>query len=93
LEERGTLDVGYGMQPGRMGRGLGSRFVGAILEFAREQYDAERFRLYILEWNDRSRKVAARLGFEVESVLESDEGPFVVMVRDTSATAPRRLGP
>jgi RimJ/RimL family protein N-acetyltransferase len=80
-EDPGTLDVGYGMAPSRMGRGHGSRFVTAILEFARAQYGAQRFRVYILEWNGRSRNLAVRLGFAVESVLQSDEGPFVVMVR------------
>ena len=88
-EDPGSLDVGYGMAPSRMGRGQGSRFVAAILEFAREQYDTQRFRLYILEWNERSRKVAARLGFAVESVLQSDEGPFVVMVRNASGADSR----
>jgi [ribosomal protein S18]-alanine N-acetyltransferase len=80
-EEPGTLDVGYGLAPDRMGRGLGHRFVGAILEFALERYDPERLRLYILEWNERSRKVAESHGFVVESVLANDEGPFLVLVR------------
>lgn len=81
-EELGTLDVGYGLAPDRTGRGLGQRFVGAILEFALERYEPARLRLYILEWNERSRKVAAGHGFAVEGVvLVSDEGPFVVMVR------------
>jgi ribosomal-protein-alanine N-acetyltransferase len=80
-QEPGTLDVGYGLAPDLMGRGLGERFVGAILAFALERYDAERLRLYVLEWNERSRKVAAGHGFAVESVLASDEGPFLVMGR------------
>jgi [ribosomal protein S18]-alanine N-acetyltransferase len=79
--EPGTLDVGYGMAPDRMGRQQGHCFVGAILEFAVERYQPRRLRLYILEWNARSRKVAARLGFGVDSVLHSDEGGFVVMIR------------
>jgi RimJ/RimL family protein N-acetyltransferase len=80
-EEPGTLDVGYGLAPDRMGRGQGTRFVGAILEFAVERYDPERLRLFVLEWNRRSAKVAARLGFAVEGVVQSDEGAFLVMVR------------
>jgi ribosomal-protein-alanine N-acetyltransferase len=80
-EQPGTLDVGYGLAPDRMGRGLGHRFVGAILEFACERYDPERLRLYILEWNERSRKVGASHGFAVDSVLASNEGSFLVMVR------------
>ncbi len=81
LEEPGTLDVGYGLAPDRMGLGAGHRFVGAVLEFALERYDPERFRLYVLEWNERSRKVAASHGFAVESVLAGDEGRFLVMAR------------
>jgi [ribosomal protein S18]-alanine N-acetyltransferase len=77
----GTLDVGYGLAPDRMGQGLGPSFVGTILEFARSRFDPERLRLYVLEWNERSRKVAAGHGFAVESVLASDEGPFLVMTR------------
>jgi [ribosomal protein S18]-alanine N-acetyltransferase len=81
-EEPGAVDVGYGMAPDRMGRGHGHRFVAAVLDFALERYDPMRFRLYVLEWNKRSRKVAERHGFTLESVLESSEGRFVVMVRD-----------
>jgi ribosomal-protein-alanine N-acetyltransferase len=80
-EQPGTLDIGYGLAPDRMGRGLGPRFVAAILDFALERYDPERLRLYILQWNERSRKVAAGHGFAVHSVLPSAEGPFLVMVR------------
>jgi [ribosomal protein S18]-alanine N-acetyltransferase len=82
VEEPGTLDVGYGLAPDLMGHGRGDRFVGAVLEFALERFDPERFRLYVLEWNQRSRKVAARHGFVVESAVASGEGPFLVMVRE-----------
>src|SRR4051794_4052503 len=58
-----TLDIGYGLAPELMGRGIGRRFVDAILGFALERYDACRLRLFILEWNARSRAVAAALGF------------------------------
>ena len=80
-EEAGTLDVGYGLAPQLMGGGRGHRFVGAVLEFALERYDPRRLRLHILEWNERSRKVAARHGFDVESTVETQEGPFLVMAR------------
>ena len=45
--EPGTLDVGYGLAPDRIGHGLGHRFVGVILEFALGRYDPERLRLYV----------------------------------------------
>ena len=83
--EEGVLDVGYGLAPDRMGRGLGPSFVGAILGFAIECHDPERMRLYVLDWNERSRKVAEGHGFTIESVLPSDEGSFLVMVREETA--------
>jgi [ribosomal protein S18]-alanine N-acetyltransferase len=81
VEEDGVLDVGYGLAPELMGRGLGPRFVDAILEFAAERHRPERLRLYVLDWNERSRKVAEGQGFAIESVLPSGEGSFLVMVR------------
>jgi hypothetical protein len=42
-EEPGTLEVGYGLAPDLMGRGLGPRFVGAILGFALEPSDEGSF--------------------------------------------------
>jgi [ribosomal protein S18]-alanine N-acetyltransferase len=80
-EKPGTLDVGYGLAPDLMGRGSGHRFVGAILEFALERFEPDRVRLYVLDWNERSRKVAEGHGFAVEATLASDEGSFLVMVR------------
>jgi ribosomal-protein-alanine N-acetyltransferase len=81
VEEAGTLDVGYGLAPELMGRGLGPAFVGVILDFALERFAPARLRLYVLEWNERSRKVAAIHGFEIESVLDNQEGRFFVMSR------------
>ena len=67
-----------------VGRGFGGRFVAAILHFALEQFEPERFRLYILQWNERSQKLAANHGFATESILQDDESRFLVMVRHAS---------
>ena len=83
VEEAGTLDIGYGMRPDLMGQGLGREFVGAILDFAVRRFSPSRLRLLILDWNDRSRKVAAALGFQSEGVLRSTEGDFLVMTRES----------
>ncbi len=80
-EDVGTLDVGYGMRPDLMGQGLGREFVGAILGFAVRRFSPPRLRLLILDWNERSRKVAVALGFESEGVLRSTEGDYLVMTR------------
>jgi [ribosomal protein S18]-alanine N-acetyltransferase len=83
-QEAGVLDVGYGLAPDLVGRGFGRRFVAAILRFALERYEPQRFRLYILEWNERSQKLAASHGFAAESILQDDERRFLVMVRQAS---------
>lgn len=97
VEEPGILDIGYGMRPDLMGQGLGREFVGAILDFAIRRFSPSGLRLLILDWNDRSRKVAVALGFESEGVLRSTEGSFLVMTRATpeqhpAPTSPRHPG-
>ena len=86
--EAGTLDVGYGLAPDRMGRGLGGRFVAAVLEFARQRYAPERFRMYILDWNTRSRTVAAGLGFVERSAVRTGTEVFILVVRDAHPPRP-----
>ena len=80
-EEVGTLDVGYGLRPDLVGRGHGPAFARAILAFGVDRFAPERLRLLILNWNERSRKVAERLGFARDGSVESVEGVFLVMRR------------
>ena len=86
--EAGTLDIGYGMKPGLMGAGRGRRFVAAILAFALAREDPQRLRLYVLDWNERSRRVAAAHGFVVQSAVQSDGERYLVMLR--AARSPSR---
>ena len=87
--EAGTLDIGYGMKPERMGGGDGRRFVAAILEFALARPEARRLRLFVLEWNERSRRVAAAHGFVLDGAVEGDGERFLVMVRQARGQDPR----
>jgi RimJ/RimL family protein N-acetyltransferase len=86
-EEPGTLDIGYGMRPDLMGRGLGREFVGSVVEFARAEFSQRRYRVVILEWNGRSRAAARSVGFEEDGTFESAEGTFVIMTRDAAPTS------
>jgi ribosomal-protein-alanine N-acetyltransferase len=80
-EKPGTLDVGWGLSPERMGQGAGSRFVAAIVAFAGERWSHAEMRVFVLDWNHRSRTVAERNGFVVVSALGRGDERFVVMVR------------
>ena len=77
-EEAGTLDVGYGMRPDRIGRGLGRDFVRAVVACAAGQAPSARLRMSILRWNERSRRVAEAHGF----CVIGQAGEFDVLVRE-----------
>lgn len=83
-EEAGTVDVGYGMRPDLIGRGLGREFVGAVLAHVTAGHPSARLRMSILTWNERSRRVAQAHGFHVAGRA----GEFDVLVRE----APRSTG-
>lgn len=88
VEEPGVLDVGYGMKPDLMGRGLGRGFIRSILEFGAGEYDPRRSRLLILAWNARSLAAARSVGFDEVGVVRSAEGMFVVMTKAMDETPP-----
>jgi RimJ/RimL family protein N-acetyltransferase len=81
-EEAETIDVGYGMRPDLIGRGLGREFVGAVLAHAAAEHPSAQLRMSILRWNARSRRVAEAHGFRIVG----QAGEFDVLVRE----APRR---
>ena len=74
------LDVGYGLAPELMGRGLGPSCKHDPRVRGRPPRPGAGAPLR-LDWNERSMRVAEGHGFGVESTLESDEGRFLVMVR------------
>ncbi len=65
LYANGPLDVGLGMRPDLVGRGLGRGFVEAGLEFALEVYSPESFRMTVAAFNRRAIRVYEELGFIV----------------------------
>ncbi|HKV57548.1 MAG TPA: GNAT family protein [Ktedonobacteraceae bacterium] len=62
--ENNTITVGLGMRPDLTGKGLGLAFTQAGLDFAREQFKPDYFRLYVLTFNQRAVRVYERAGFE-----------------------------
>lgn len=59
----GVLDVGAGMRPDLVGSRVGSDFGAAMLGHLAGQAGGRRLRAVVLDWNERSLRLCARLGF------------------------------
>ena len=79
-----VLDVGIGMRPERTGRGQGQGLLAAVLDYARESLRPHRFRATIAEFNQRSARTFARLGFVAVDRFErpTDSMAFLVYERE-----------
>jgi RimJ/RimL family protein N-acetyltransferase len=60
-----VLDIGLGLKPELTGRGLGKDFVAAVLNYARDNYQPEIYRVTIADFNQRSQKTFQSLGFNI----------------------------
>lgn len=58
------LDVGVGMASNKTGKGLGNKFVAAVLHFGNMQFSPAKFRVTVAAFNQRSLKPFCKLGFE-----------------------------
>ena len=76
-------NVGLGMRPGLTGRGLGTGFVAAALDFGAERFGIQEYCLEVAAFNVRAINVYRRLRFRVhEEFLQETNGgkhPFLRM--------------
>lgn len=81
-----VVDLGLGLRPDLVGRGLGAGLLATGLAFAVERFAAEQFTLDVAAFNRRAIAVYERSGFrEVERFDHRTNGgvhPFVRMRRD-----------
>ena len=68
-----ALDIGMGICPDFTGKGLGSSFVRAVLDFAEKEFQAKAYRVTIVAFNRRARRVWERNNFQqVQSFIHAD---------------------
>jgi RimJ/RimL family protein N-acetyltransferase len=69
VPEGAEVRIGLGIRPDLTGRGLGSQFIGAGLQYAELEWAPKRFRLWVAWWNERALRAYRRAGFrEVKTV-------------------------
>jgi ribosomal-protein-alanine N-acetyltransferase len=80
-----TVEFGLGLRPDLTGRGLGSGFVNACLNYAMENEHPATFRLKVAAFNERAIRVYERAGFErvreFRQKTNNSEWDFIEMSR------------
>jgi GNAT superfamily N-acetyltransferase len=93
-----ALDTGGGLRPALTGRGLGRSVIAAGLEFGRERFAPEAFRVTVASFNTHALRVVTLLGFQpVSSFAASTDGrQFEILLRRCEAAlllaAEQRVG-
>lgn len=83
-DDNNVTDIGLGMCPEFCGQGAGSEFLSEGIRFAKENLNANRFRLTVANFNKRAIKAYKSGGFKehMAFVRSSDKGnlEFITMI-------------
>ena len=89
VEDQNLIDLGVGMRPALVGRGLGAAFGAAAVEFAVTRAgDTHGLRAVVQDWNTRSLRLTERLGFRRTGTHVVGEVTFVVLERSAHGERP-----
>jgi RimJ/RimL family protein N-acetyltransferase len=80
-ETPGVLDVGVGMRPDLVGQGRGRAFATAVLEHGVAVTGTGRLRAVVQDWNARSLRLLAALGFTETGAHQVGETRYLVLER------------
>jgi RimJ/RimL family protein N-acetyltransferase len=77
------FEIGYWLRTSHCGRGLMTEGVRRLVDMAFEVFQANRIEIRVDDRNDRSARVAERLGCKLDGVLRSDARGVAKELRDT----------
>jgi [ribosomal protein S18]-alanine N-acetyltransferase len=91
-EADGIVDIGVGMRPDLVGRGLGRQFGAVVLDHLRSRCGDRPLRAVVQGWNERSLRLARGLGFcdagTHQCVQDGQQVRYAVLVRPADAARP-----
>ena len=81
-----ALDIGIGIQPVLLGRGLGRRLLRQALTFANQQYAPPRFRATVATFNQRALNLCRSAGFQESSRFRHPDNKitYAILYRDAA---------
>jgi ribosomal-protein-alanine N-acetyltransferase len=81
-----ALDIGMGIRPDLTGRGRGSDFAAAVLDFARREFHPLAFRVTIAAFNQRAQRLWEKNGFHPirRFTHKASERKFVIMFAESA---------
>lgn len=84
-----ALDIGMGIHPDLTGKGFGSKFAVAVLNFASRTFQPTTYRVTIASFNLRARRVWEKNGFQQIQVFthKDSQREFTVMVREANVNS------
>ncbi len=77
------VEIGYWLRTSECGKGYMTEAVEQLVRFAFERLEANRIEIRVDQRNDRSGRVAERLGFRLDGVLRCDARGVEKELRDT----------
>jgi [ribosomal protein S18]-alanine N-acetyltransferase len=96
-EADGTIDIGIGMRPDLVGRGLGRHFGAVALDHVRGRSGDRPLRAVVQAWNERSLRLARGLGFRDAGTHQCQQDgkqvSYVLLVCPAQAARQQRHNP
>lgn len=80
----GVIDIGVGMRPDLVGRGGGSLFFEAVLQYTQDNFKPKQLRLSVAAFNRRAVALYAKAGFRKLAAFDSCGTPFILMLSSSS---------
>ncbi|KEK25195.1 GNAT family N-acetyltransferase [Bacillus gaemokensis] len=74
-----TVDIGLGMKPELTGKGMGSSFLKAGMDVAKEKFQPQKIRLSVASFNTRAITLYEQLGFIAETTFDNRGREFILM--------------